>query len=71
MTRLYVTFADHVNDASRSSMITGIAAYGMLADDPSCHVLVEVSRPGKLEELKQQLTAWELHGNLVWRAEPS
>jgi len=71
MTRLFITFSAHVCTARRDGMTTGIAAYGMLASDPSCHVSVEVTRPAKLDKLKQQLTAWERHGFLVWRAASS
>lgn len=66
-TDLFVAFPEHMQIARIEGLITGIAAYGSVAEaqQPRTYT-VSVFRASKLPRLEEQLTIWERHGFLRW-----
>jgi hypothetical protein len=65
-----VQFKEHVPSKSVASMVSSIAAYGLVnptSNDRSFEIVV--FRPSKLPKLQQQLTKWDEHGFLEWSQE--
>ena len=70
MLRLQIYFAEHVDIDRRASVTSQIAAYGMVEGVPaSGSVSVEIRRVANLDQLKEQLTAWERFGLLTWSSD--
>lgn len=62
-----IEFGEHVPKASRSSMTSGMAAYGnVTAQSSGRQLIVEVFRKSKVERFRSLLRNWERLGSLRW-----
>jgi hypothetical protein len=67
MPKLTIRFSDHMAANRVRDMSSSIAAYGnVYADEAGRELAVEVFRPAKLPQLKEQRTKWETAGFLKW-----
>ena len=65
---LLVAFPEHMPHSRIDGLVSGIAAYGNVAEDGQPRTYrVSVFRASKLPPLTEQLTAWERHGFLSWQ----
>jgi hypothetical protein len=65
---LIVEFPEHLSGSRIDGLVTGIAAYGNVAEAEHPRTYrVSVFRASKLPELEQQLVSWERYGFLRWQ----
>ena len=65
-TALLVVFAEHVSPPRVAGMLSGIQAYGSVAESAPRTFEVQVSRRSQLPPLQEQLVSWERYGFLRW-----
>ena len=69
--RINVKFGEHVPSARVDSLVSQLAAYGIVEGNPSDGAIsVEVSRTSKMAGLRGQLVAWDREGYLRWSEIP-
>jgi hypothetical protein len=65
-TALLVVFAEHVSLPRVAGMLSGIEAYGSVAESAPRTFEVRVHRRSQLSSLREQLVSWERYGFLRW-----
>ncbi len=62
--RYRVRFNEHLSEDAVKSMVSGMAACGTIQELNDREYVVEAVRPRSIAWLQQQLTQWDVYGNI-------